>query len=144
MGEVLHILCPNCDATNRIAAARLRENPKCGQCHRALFTGYPFELTTALFRRHVGRSDIPLVIDFWAPWCGPCKTMAPSFAEAANSLEPTVRLAKVNTDMEQSLATELNIRSIPTLVLFKGGHEVARQSGAMGASDIVRWVQTHA
>jgi thioredoxin 2 len=142
MGEVLHIVCPHCGAINRIPAARIAANPKCGQCHMTAFTGHPIDLTNATFQRHIDRSDIPVVVDFWAPWCGPCKIMAPHFAEAANQLEPRVRLAKVNTEVEQGLAAKFGIRSIPTLVLFKGGREVSRQPGAMGTSEIVRWVQS--
>jgi thioredoxin 2 len=144
MSEVLHIVCPHCDAINRVATARLDEKPKCGQCHKSSFTGQPIELTNATFERHIGRSDIPVVVDFWAPWCGPCKMMAPQFTEAAKQLEPHVRLAKVNTEVEQELAAKFGIRSIPTLALFKGGREISRQAGAMGTPDIVRWVQSRA
>jgi thioredoxin 2 len=142
MSEPLHIVCPHCDAINRIPAARANEAPKCGHCHKALFTAHPIELTASNFQRHIGRDDIPVVVDFWAPWCGPCKTMAPHFAAAAKLLEPRVRLAKVNTENEQSLAAQFSIRSIPTLALFKGGREVARQPGAIGTEDIVRWVES--
>jgi thioredoxin 2 len=141
MSESLHIVCPHCDAVNRIPAARLGERPMCGKCHRALFDGHPMELTAANFQRHISRGDLPVLVDFWAPWCGPCKMMAPQFAQAAGQLEPGVRLAKVNTEAEQGLGAQFGIRSIPTLALFKGGREVARQPGAMGAADIVRWVQ---
>ena len=142
MSESLHIVCPHCDAVNRIPAARLGEGPKCGKCHRPLFTGHPIELTAANFQQHVTRSDIPLLVDFWAPWCGPCQMMAPQFVQAAAQLEPRVRLAKVNTDAEQMLGAQFGIRSIPTLALFKGGRKAARQPGAMGAADIVRWVRS--
>jgi len=136
-------VCPHCGKTNRIPATRLAEAPKCGQCHQRLFMGEPIELTTDSFRRHIGQSDIPLLVDFWAPWCGPCQMMAPQYAAAATELEPAVRLAKVNTDAETTLAHEFSIRSIPTLALFKDGREVARQSGALGKSDIIRWVRQH-
>jgi thioredoxin 2 len=142
MSESLHIVCPQCAAVNRIPTARLGEGPKCGKCHQSLFTHHPVELTASTFEQHISRNDIPVVVDFWAPWCAPCQVMAPQFVQAAARLEPGVRLAKVNTEAEQVLGARYGIRSIPTLALFKGGREVARQAGAMGAADIVRWVQS--
>ena len=141
MNDSLHLVCPHCHAVNRVPAARLPHGPNCGQCHEPLFTGHPLELTGASFAKHVSRNDVPVVVDFWAPWCGPCKMMAPQFAQAASLLEPQVRFAKVNTEVEQGLGAQYGIRSIPTLALFKAGREVARQAGAMGAQDIVRWVR---
>lgn len=141
MIESLHVVCPNCQAINRLPAQRLGEQPNCGQCHRPLFAGHPVELTAATFPRQLARNDIPLLVDFWAPWCGPCKMMAPAYAQAAAQLEPQVRVAKVDTEAEPSLGAQYHIRSIPTLALFQGGREVARQAGAMGAADIVRWVR---
>ena len=143
MSNPLHIVCPACSTTNRIPADKLNAAPGCGRCHQALFNRHPLELTAANFQRHVERNDIPLVVDFWAPWCGPCKMMAPAFEQAAAQLEPGVRLAKLNTEAEQNIGARLGIRSIPTMIVFRGGREVARQSGAMGAADIIRWVQTN-
>lgn len=142
MTDSLHLVCPYCPAINRVPTARLGEQPNCGQCHRPLFNGQPVELTAATFARQLDRNDIPLLVDFWAPWCGPCKMMAPAFVQAAAMLEPNVRLAKVNTDIEQTLGAKYNIRSIPTLILFKGGRELARRPGAMTAEEIVRWARS--
>ena len=138
----LHLVCPDCQSVNRVPTARLDQQPKCGQCHKPLFTGQPVELTSATFARYLNHNDIPLVVDFWAPWCGPCRAMAPAFAQAAAMLEPRARLAKVNTDVEQALGTGYQIRSIPTLIMFRGGREVARQAGAMSAQDVARWVRS--
>lgn len=143
MNENLHLVCPLCHAVNRMPKGKLGQNPKCGSCHNSLFDGHPLDLSASSFTKHISNNDIPVLVDFWAPWCGPCKVMAPAFAQAASILEPNYRLAKVNTEVEQSIANQLAIRSIPTLVLFVSGREVARQAGAMNAQDIVRWVKSH-
>jgi thioredoxin 2 len=124
--------------------SRLAQAPKCGKCGEPVFAGKPAELTDASFEKHISRSDIPVVVDFWAPWCGPCKMMAPAFEQAAGEIEPKARLAKLNTDAEQGTAARFNIRSIPTLVMFRNGQEIARQPGAMSAADIIRWVDANA
>jgi thioredoxin 2 len=143
MSDNLHVVCPHCDAVNRLPAQRLGERPTCGQCRLALFTGQPLELTASNFDRHIGRGDLPVVVDFWAPWCGPCRSMAPAFARAAGELEPEVRLAKVDTESQQQLAARFNIRSIPTLAMFRSGREIARQSGAVDAATLRRWIRAH-
>ena len=135
-----HIVCPHCNTVNRIAASRLSENPLCGKCKQALFIAQPLELTAGNFQPHISRSDIPIIVDFWAPWCGPCKMMAPAFSRAAVQIEPRARLAKLNTEQAQDVAAQFSIRSIPTMVIFKGGQEIIRQSGAMSETDIVRWI----
>ncbi|MGR8930478.1 MAG: thioredoxin TrxC [Gammaproteobacteria bacterium] len=139
--ESLHIVCPACLAVNRVPVERLSQAPKCGQCHQQLFSGRPLDLYSGSFDKHVLRNEIPVVVDFWAAWCGPCKMMAPAFFEAAQKLEPLVRLAKLDTEAEPQISARFNIRSIPTLIVFQRGREIARQSGAMPVQEIIRWVK---
>lgn len=141
--EARHIVCPHCDAVNRVPLAKLAQGPVCGACGKALFTGVPVELSSARFEKHVARSQIPVLVDFWAPWCGPCRSMAPAYAQAATLLEPQCRVVKLDTEQAQELAGRYAIRSIPTLALFKNGREVARQPGAMDAAGIVAWARAH-
>jgi thioredoxin 2 len=141
MSDSIHISCPACLATNRIPATRLKENPGCGRCHQSLFNAEPLELDEQGFERLIANTDLPILVDFWAPWCGPCRMMAPVFARAAAELEPECRLVKINTEQCQSLAARYGIRSIPTLLVLKGGQEVARQAGAMDQAGLVRWVR---
>jgi len=143
MSNTKHIVCPSCDAINRIPAEKIEANPSCGKCHKPLFNNRPVKLHSGNFQKHLKRNEIPVVVDFWAPWCGPCKMMAPAFEQAAADLAPLVRLAKLNTEDEQSIGAQLNIRSIPTLVIFKNGREVARQAGVMSAADIKSWVRKY-
>lgn len=135
------IVCPHCHAINRVPSARLNDAPQCGKCHASLLPGKPVELSQSDFTRFIEKSELPVVVDFWADWCGPCKSMAPAFSEAARTLTGKVVLAKVNTERAPALSQQFGIRSIPCLIKFSGGREIARQAGAMGQNDIVRWCQ---
>lgn len=143
MTASIHLVCPHCNAVNRLPSERLEQAPNCGKCHQPIFSAQPLELNATNFDTQLQRNDVPLLIDFWAPWCGPCRQMAPAFAQAAGMLEPNFRVAKLDTEAQPAIAARFSIRSIPTLMLFRGGREVARQAGAMGAADIVRWARAH-
>ena len=140
MSSPLQIACPHCHAFNRVPGERLGDAPNCGRCGKALFAGQPVRLDSGSFDLHAARSDLPLLVDFRAPWCGPCRVMAPHFEAAATQLEPAMRLGKIDTQASPELGARFNIRGIPTLVLYEGGREAARMSGAMPSAEIVRWL----
>ncbi|MDA3808506.1 MAG: thioredoxin TrxC [Thiomicrorhabdus sp.] len=134
------IMCPSCGGLNRVPDEKLSTQPTCGKCKNVLFTGSPVEMTGEQFLRALNKTDQPLVVDFWAPWCGPCKSFAPTYSKAAAQLEPRARFIKINTEVEQQLGAQFNIRSIPTLAIFKNGKEVTRVSGAMDLGGFTQWV----
>ena len=139
----IQIVCPHCHRTNRVPPARLVEEPVCGACKQPLFGAGPVDLNAEALLKHIQNSDIPVVVDCWAAWCGPCRMMAPEFHKAADALDTRVRFLKLDTEQNQALAGRLNIRSIPCLILYRGGQEVARQAGAMSAAQIQGWIQQH-
>ena len=141
--DSLHVVCPHCHATNRVLRERLEAAPRCGSCKAALLPGHPLELNTAGFDRHLNADDLPLVVDFWAAWCAPCRMMAPAFAQAADGFKLTARLAKLDTEAEPAIAARYGIRSIPTLIAFSHGREIARQSGAMDLQNLQAWIKAH-
>jgi thioredoxin 2 len=142
MSGNIHVVCAHCDSVVGLPGERLKDHPRCPKCHAALFAGKPIDLTEANFEKHVGRSGLPLVVDFWAPWCGPCIAMAPHFEAAARQLEPKLRFAKLNTQDEPAPASRFNIRSIPTMIVFRAGKEIVRQSGAMDSGTLSRWLSS--
>jgi thioredoxin 2 len=141
MDPSVHVPCPACNTVNRVPEARIIDGPVCGNCKQRLFNGHPVDLTPASFDAQINRSAIPVVVDFWAAWCGPCRTMAPHFANAAVALEPHMRFAKLDTESAKEIAGRYGIRSIPTLIVFQHGREIARQSGAMDARSLVEWLR---
>jgi thioredoxin 2 len=140
MSDLLAV-CTHCNAVNRLPPSRPAERAKCGQCGTRLFAGKPADVSAQALELHVQRGTLPVVVDVWAPWCGPCRMMAPAYEAAATQLEPEIRLLKLNSDVERQAAAQFQIRGIPTMILFRNGGEIARTSGAMSAPQIVHWVR---
>jgi thioredoxin 2 len=139
MSNSMQIVCGHCGKTNRLPVERTATAARCGSCHQPIFDGHPVEVDEAGFNRHLAQSSIPLLVDVWAPWCGPCRSMAPMFERAAMQLEPNVRLLKLNADTAPAVSARLAISGVPTLLLMQRGREIARTSGAMDTKNIVAW-----
>jgi thioredoxin 2 len=138
-----HMVCPSCQALNRVPVDRPAVQAKCGSCHAPLFAGAPLAIDEAGFERHLAKDEIPLLVDMWAPWCGPCRTMAPMFERAAQQLEPQLRLLKLNVDEAQSVAARYGVRGIPALLLFHRGRLLAQSAGVQNTDAIIRWVRAN-
>ena len=142
MSHSTHVVCPSCLTKNRVPDDKLAAGGTCGKCGKPLFMHRPIELTSANFNKIIGHNELPVMVDFWAPWCGPCKMMAPVFEQAAQQLEPNMLLGKLNTEQEQMIAARFGIRSIPTIAIFKGGRVVAQQAGAMDMRTLTSWANS--
>lgn len=142
MATSIIMACPHCHRKNRVPANRIGDEGSCGACKQPLFSGAPVAADLQTFDAHIG-GDLPVVVDFWAPWCGPCRQFAPTFAKAADELEPRAQFLKVDTESEPALAQRFNIRSIPTLAVFRQGQEIARVSGALPPAQFQQWVKSH-